>query len=434
MTLPYGIDGFASITDNTQELSEGVLLLKTAQNARYIEELDVTPPFITPPMLIRTWGLDTIKPVGVTGTNGKTTTTAAIYSLLTDLGEKTALQGTRGLIIGEERVEEKRMTTPSILQTLWNMKRAKEAGCGYFVMEVSSHAIHQNRIEGIDFALKVHTNVTRDHLDYHGSVEEYRRVKSAFFADEAMKLLNKDDIRHITYNPANAYSYGVDEPATFKVQAFSLVDGITASVVYAHKEEGVFRSYMVGLFNLYNLTAAVAAVKLLTQKPMQEICDLVENFGGVAGRMEVVSFDPFVVVDFAHTDDGIYQVLNAVKDRDIVVVFGAGGDRDRKKRPRMGAVAGRFAKKIYVTSDNPRSEDPQTIIDEILQGLRGKENVQAIIDRREAIARALDELEEGEILLILGKGDETYQEIGGVKHPFDDREVVRELLAQKEQA
>ena len=434
MTVPFGLNGYTALTDNTQECGEGVLFLKTAQNARYLDGEEGEGAVITPQELIEIWGLNDLRVVGVTGTNGKTTTTAAIYSLLLDLDEKAALQGTRGLIVGEERVEEKSMTTPSILQTLWNMKRAKEAGCGYFVMEVSSHAIHQNRIEGIAFALKVHTNVTRDHLDYHGSVEEYRRVKSVFFADEAMKLLNKDDIRHITYNPVNAYSYGVDEPATFKVQAFSLVEGITASVVYAHKEEGVFRSYMVGLFNLYNLTAAVASVKLLTQRPLQEICDKVENFGGVAGRMEVVSFDPFVVVDFAHTDDGIYQVLNAVKDRDIAVVFGAGGDRDREKRPRMGAVAGRFAKKIYVTSDNPRSEEPEAIIEEILAGLRGKENVQALVDRREAIARALDELEEGEILLILGKGDETYQEINGVKHPFDDREVVRELLAQKEEA
>jgi UDP-N-acetylmuramoyl-L-alanyl-D-glutamate--2,6-diaminopimelate ligase len=138
-----------------------------------------------------------------------------------------------------------------------------------------------------------------------------------------------------------------------------------------------------------------------------------------------------IIVDFAHTDDGMYRVLDSLKDKDLVVVFGAGGDRDRGKRPKMGAVAGRFAKKIYVTSDNPRSEDPEAIIGEILRGLKGKENVQAIIDRREAIERAIDELEEGEILLILGKGDEDYQEIAGVRHPFDDRVVVREILAAK---
>jgi UDP-N-acetylmuramoyl-L-alanyl-D-glutamate--2,6-diaminopimelate ligase len=273
----------------------------------------------------------------------------------------------------------------------------------------------------------VHTNVTSDHLDYHGTIEEYRRVKSLFFADDTMKLLNKDDIRHITYNPRNAYSYGVDEPATYKVQAFSLLHGITAGIKYL-QEEATFHSPMVGLFNLFNLMAAIGSVHLLTKRPIQEICDVVEYFAGVAGRMEVVSSDPLVIVDFAHTDDGIHAVLESMKDRDISVVFGAGGNRDKEKRPRMGAVAGRYANKIYVTSDNPRDEVPEQILEDILVGLAGKENVTACPDRRLAIKLALDALEPNEVLLILGKGDEDYQEIKGVKYPFDDREVVRELL------
>jgi UDP-N-acetylmuramoyl-L-alanyl-D-glutamate--2,6-diaminopimelate ligase len=311
------------------------------------------------------------------------------------------------------------------------MKQVLDLGCNYFIMEVSSHAIHQKRIEGITFALKVHTNVTSDHLDYHGTVEEYRRVKSLFFADETPKLLNKDDIKTITYNPVNAQSYGVDEPATFKVQAFSLLHGITAGIKHM-REEATFHSPMVGLFNLSNLMAAVGAVEMLTQKPIQEVCDVVQHFAGVAGRMEVVSRDPLVIVDFAHTDDGMYQVLDSIKDRDISVVFGAGGNRDKGKRPRMGAVAGKFAKKIYVTSDNPRDEVPEQILEDILVGLYGKDKVVATPDRRLAIKMALDELEGDEVLLILGKGDEEYQEIKGVKHPFDDREVVRELLGSKE--
>jgi len=310
------------------------------------------------------------------------------------------------------------------------MKQVLDLGCNYFIMEVSSHAIHQKRIEGITFALKVHTNVTSDHLDYHGSVEEYRRVKSLFFADETPKLLNKDDIRSITYNPVNAQSYGVDEPATFKVQAYSLLHGITAGIKHL-REEATFHSPMVGLFNLFNLMAAVGAVQILTQKPLQDICDVVANFAGVAGRMEVVSRDPLVIVDFAHTDDGMHQVLDSIKDRDISVVFGAGGNRDKGKRPRMGAVAGKFAKKIYVTSDNPRDEVPEQILEDILTGLYGKDHVVATPDRRLAIKMALDELEGDEVLLILGKGDEEYQEIKGVKHPFDDREVVRELLKER---
>lgn len=427
MKIPFEKEHYRSLTDDTQKTDSQTLFLKTSQNNRYYAMLEEKPPVITPEELIAFWNLDQLKVVGVTGTNGKTTVTAAIYSFLIDLGEKPALQGTRGLFVQERRIEEKSMTTPSVMETLYNMKRALDLGCNYFIMEVSSHAIDQNRIEGIKFALKVHTNVTSDHLDYHGSVEEYRRVKSLFFADESPKFLNKDDIKHITYNPIGAQSYGVDQPATFKVQAFSLLHGITAGVKHL-KEEATFHSPMVGLFNLFNLMAAIGSVVILTNKKLEEVCEVVENFAGVAGRMEVVSREPLVIVDFAHTDDGMYQVLNSIKDKDIAVVFGAGGNRDKSKRPRMGAVAGRFAKKIYVTSDNPRDEVPEMILEDILKGLEGKDHVVATPDRRLAIKMALDELKDGEILLILGKGDEDYQEIRGVKHHFDDREVVREFL------
>jgi UDP-N-acetylmuramoyl-L-alanyl-D-glutamate--2,6-diaminopimelate ligase len=197
------------------------------------------------------------------------------------------------------------------------------------------------------------------------------------------------------------------------------------------QEEATFHSPMVGLFNLFNLMAAIGSVSMLTGRPIQEICDVVEHFAGVAGRMEVVSRDPLVIVDFAHTDDGMYQVLDSIKDRDISVVFGAGGNRDKGKRPRMGAVAGRFAKKIYVTSDNPRDEMPEMILEDILVGLVGKDHVTATPDRRLAIKMALEGLEGDEVLLILGKGDEDYQEIKGVKYPFDDRAVARELLQEQ---
>jgi len=304
---------------------------------------------------------------------------------------------------------------------------AKDRGCNYFIMEVSSHAIDQNRIEGLDFALKVHTNVTSVHLDYHKTIEEYRAVKSRFFADESPKLLNKDDIKNITYNPRNAQSYGVDEPATFKVQAFSLKDGIVAGVKHL-REEATFSSPMVGLFNLFNLMAAISSVVILTGKKIQEVCEVVPNFAGVAGRMEVVSTNPLVIVDFAHTDDGMIQVLDSMKDRDVVVVFGAGGNRDRTKRPRMGAVASKFAKKVFVTSDNPRDEDPAQIIKDILSGIKDQSNTRAMVDRAFAIQEALKELKDDEVLMILGKGDEDYMEINGEKIHFDDREVVRLLL------
>ena len=430
MKIDYNLDGYKFITDDTTKISDDTEFLLTAQNRVYFEALEVKPTStITPKELISKWEIGEIKVVGVTGTNGKTTVTASIYSFLLDLGEKVALLGTRGFFANEERVEEKSMTTPSILDILRYLKIAKEKECSYFIMEVSSHAIEQNRIEGLDFALKIHTNVTSDHLDYHKTVEEYRRVKSLFFADESPKLLNKDDIKSITYNPKNAQSYGVDEPATFKVQAFALKYGITAGIKHMNKE-ATFHSPMVGLFNLFNLMAAIGATTILTGRDIQDVCDVVANFAGVAGRMEVVSKNPLVIVDFAHTDDGMLQVLDSMKDRDVSVVFGAGGNRDSSKRPRMGAIASKFAKKVYVTNDNPRDEEAEKIIKDILSGIKEQEHTRAMVDRAFAIQEALRELEEGEVLMILGKGDEDTMEIKGKKIHFDDREVVRALLAQ----
>ncbi len=429
MKIDYKVDRFNYLTDDTLVIDDETLFLLTAQNRKYFEALSPKTPYITPKELIEQWNLGELRVVGVTGTNGKTTVTAGIYSFLLDLGEKPALMGTRGFFVNDERVEEKSMTTPSILHILNAMKIAKDKDANYFIMEVSSHAIDQNRIEGLTFALKIHTNVTSDHLDYHKTVEEYRAVKSRFFADESPKLLNKDDIKNITYNPKNAQSYGVDEPATFKVQAFSLQHGITAGIKHL-STEATFHSPMVGLFNLFNLMAAIGASTILTGRNVMEICEVVSNFAGVAGRMEVVSRNPLVIVDFAHTDDGMLQVLDSMKDKDISVVFGAGGDRDKGKRPRMGAIASKFAKKVYVTSDNPRGEEPEDIINDILSGIKDQSHTRAMVDRAFAIQEALNELEENEVLMILGKGDETTMEIKGEKIHFDDREIVRALLAQ----
>ena len=415
------------ITEDTRKVEDGVYFLKTAQNSKYIDSLGADAKIITPKELMDIWGLDNIKLIGITGTNGKTTTAAIIYSILTDLGYITGLQGTRGFFLNDKRLEDKSLTTPSILQTLHNIKQTKDAGGEYFVMEVSSHAIDQNRIEALEFALKIFTNVTQDHLDYHKTVAEYRAVKSRFFLDESLKLINKDEIKKIMYNEINTYTYSLDEPSSFKIDAFSLIGGITAAINNMGKV-ATFKSNLVGLFNVYNLAAAVAGVKLVTNKSLEEICEAVEGFGGVSGRMEVISHNPTVIVDFAHTPDGMLKVLESIKDRDISVVFGAGGDRDRDKRPKMGLAAAKYAKKLYITSDNPRSEKPEAIIDEIAAQLDGKEGVVKIVDRKEAIKRAIDELNNDEVLLILGKGDESYIELNGEKIPFDDRAVAREIL------
>ena len=425
--MKFEIENGLFVTEDTREAGVDTYFLKTKLNSRYLDSLSSDVKVITPSELIDIWGLKDLKVVGITGTNGKTTTAAILYSILTDLGEITALQGTRGFFVNDKQMQEKSLTTPTTLQTLHNMKSAKDLGAKYFVMEVSSHAIVQDRAEGIDFALKVFTNVTQDHLDYHKTIEEYRAVKSRFFADNGLKLINKDESKKITFNPTKAYTYALDEGAAFKIDAYSLTDGIVGALNHLG-EIATFKSSLVGLFNVYNLTAAISSAKLLTQKPLEEICDVVENFGGVSGRMEVVSQKPLIIVDFAHTPDGMLKVLESIKDKDISVVFGAGGDRDHDKRPKMGLAAARFAKKIYITSDNPRSEQPEDIIEDISKVLKGKEGVVKIIDRKEAIKRAISELEDNEVLLILGKGDENYIEVNGKKIPYSDKETVLELI------
>ena len=416
---------FNYITDDSTKCNKTTAFVLTNQNRKYLDS--VTCKVITPSECLDILGIkNNIKIIGITGTNGKTTTAAAIYSILLDLGKKVAFQGTRGCFINEKRSEDKSLTTPPILQTIANIKEAIDEECEYFVMEVSSHAIEQKRIEGIEFALKVFTNVTQDHLDYHGSIDAYIAVKSKFFDDETPKLINKDDGK-IRFNRKNCMTYGADNPSTYKVAAYSLKDGVSA-VIQKFDKMYDFYSPLHGFFNLYNMLAAISAIDMLEVAPMEQICEAVESFGGVEGRMEVVSSDPLVIVDFAHTPDGINKVLDALKDRNIVVVFGAGGDRDANKRPQMGNIANRYAKKVIVTSDNPRNENPDKIIEDIVAGIKDRSSLHVEVDRREAIKYALHVRGENEIVVILGKGDETYQEVQGEKIPFDDREVVRALL------
>ncbi len=422
---------FQFITDNSAECNAQTAFLQTKQNVNFLQsakENDVCR-ILTVDELKKIYQIEDIKIIGITGTNGKTTTAAAIYSLLLDLDKKVAFQGTRGLYVNEERKEEKTLTTPPILKTLHNLHIAKENGCEFFIMEVSSHAIVQERIEGLNFALKVFTNVTQDHLDFHKTFENYMHVKSSFFADDGLKLINKD-AKKIKFNPKNCYTYALEVPASFNIFAYSMNNGLTAAIKHFDVQEP-FHTPMRGFFNLYNITAAIASVKLLTDFSLGEICEQCENFAGVSGRMEVVSERPLVIVDFAHTPDGMDKVLDSLQDKEISVVFGAGGDRDVTKRAQMGRVANRYAKKIYLTNDNPRSEEPLKILEEIDNGITDKNKVTILPDRRDAIEVAIDELEDGEALLILGKGDEEYQEIKSKKLPFDDRVVAKAYLKEK---
>ena len=451
-----------------------IAFVKTKLNERFAANLLATglknAPIIAPDELSN-YLLQTPKIIGITGTNGKTTSAFCIYTLLHALGFSAAVLGTRGLFINGVQSKKKGLTTPSLLEIYADLHAASLAKCDYFVMEVSSHAIAQERIAGLRFALKILTNITRDHLDYHGTLAEYERVKNAFFADEGAKLINKDS-PNARFNPVNAYTYGIEKAGNLALNAYAFKDCISGHFAWseprfaaknaqdcapktapknaqnapqspqngkkngvqnaqsspAPREDSLFSSPLIGRHNLYNILASVAAVKILEPHiALSDIAAALEGFGGVEGRLEIVHKNPLVVVDFAHTPDGMKNVLSSFLGRKIAVVFGAGGDRDRLKRPEMGRIAEQFASKIYLTSDNPRSEKPEAIIEEILGGIRDRGRVVVECDRKSAINLALRELERDWVLLILGKGDETSQIIGDLELPFDDRAVVREF-------
>lgn len=413
-------------TDNSKDANESNIFVVSKQNEIFKQNAvdNGCKKIIEAKDLKKHIDISSIKIVGITGTNGKTTTAAAIYSILLDLGYKVALQGTRGFFINDERVEEYTLTTPVQLGNFAHIQKAIENKCDFFVMEVSSHAIEQKRVEGLDFELKIHTNITRDHLDYHKTIEEYINIKNSFFDDETKKLINKDD-PIVKFNPSNAYSYGMENPSTYNVSAYSFKNGM--NVMFSKIEDMYsFSSTMMGLFNIYNLLAAVSSVDILTNKTLEEICEVVENFAGVSGRMEVISSEPLIIVDFAHTPDGMKEVYESFNDKDIITVFGAGGDRDQDKRPIMGQIASNFAKTIIVTSDNPRFEDPDLIIEDICKGIKNKNNLFVEINRREAIKKAIELGQDNpnSVILILGKGDEPYQIIYDKKFPLLDKEEV----------
>jgi len=422
---------FKYITENSQECDSETAFVLTLQNEKFLQNAkdNGANSIIDIKDVAKLFGIDKIKIVGITGTNGKTTTASAIYSFLLDLGHKSAMQGTRGFFMNDEMIEGKTLTTPSVLNTYRHIYQAVCAGCEFFIMEVSSHAIAQKRVEGLNFELKILTNITQDHLDYHKTIGEYIAIKNSFFQDDGKKLINKDEPK-ASFTIKNTFTYGIENSATYRLIAYSL-NNATSGIIQYFGEMIPFTASLHGFFNLYNLMAAIAATHILSGKKLEEVCDVVENFAGVSGRMEQVSETPNVIVDFAHTPDGIQQVLNALKEKELLVVFGAGGDRDKTKRPLMGRVAASLAKKLYITSDNPRNEDPQDIVNEILVGIEDKSMVNVELNRRKAIEMALSDQQEDEVVVILGKGDEAYQIIYDKEFPFDDREVVRELLKNR---
>ena len=414
-------------TDNTNDLEKDNIFVVSKQNEKF-KDIAIKGGFelLNSSELKNYLDMSSIKIIGITGTNGKTTIASTIYKILLKLGFKVALQGTRGFFINEFCVEDYSLTTPVQLGNFINIQKAIQNSCQFFIMEVSSHAISQNRIEGLAFDLKIHTNITRDHLDYHKTIEEYIRVKNLFLSDESKKLVNIDD-KVVKFNPTNAFTYSLESSSNFKVLKYELKDSMNVEFLYENKNYK-FSTNMMGIFNIYNLIASIVAVHITTKKSLDNICKVVENFESVSGRMEIISTNPLIIVDFAHTPDGMDEVLKSFPNKEIICVFGAGGNRDSLKRPLMGKVASKYSKHIVVTSDNPRFEEPKKIIEDILNGIADKSNVIVIQDRKEALKKAINLANDKSVVLILGKGDESAQIIGDKKFEFSDKDEIFKIL------
>lgn len=385
--------------------------------------------------------------IGVTGTNGKTTTTHLIEEILSQSGRRVGLIGTVGNKIGGRMLPAER-TTPESLDLQALLAQMLEEGAGYVVMEASSHALELHRVEGCEYDVGVFTNLTQDHLDFHGTMESYLMAKAKLFTGlskgqksrRKYAVINTDDpygerIKGFTSVPA--ITYGVKHPADVKARDVT-ISSSGASFTVVHRN-GTFplRLRMTGMFSVYNVLAA-CAVGLEEGIAPETIRRVLEPITGVAGRFELVDCGQefSVVVDYAHTPDGLENVLKTAREvtrQRVITVFGCGGDRDRTKRPVMGEIAARYSEVSIVTSDNPRSEDPLAIISEILPGVQRykPEAYRVIPDRRRAIETAIDMAKPGDMVVIAGKGHETYQIIGAQVLHFDDREVAREALREK---
>jgi len=380
--------------------------------------------------------------VGITGTNGKTTTSYLVSAIFEAAGVRCGLLGTVMYRIGDREFPAER-TTPEAPELQGFMHDMVAAGCGACAMEVSSHALALRRADGIHFAAGVFTNLTRDHLDFHANMEEYFAAKRRLFEllpAEAPAAVNLDDPRAagIAEVVGRPVTYAVNRPADVTPGPLSLsLEGLAFDVRTPRGELHV-ASPLVGRPNVYNILAAVSVTAAL-DLPLDAVERGIAGLPGVPGRFERVSSaadDITVIVDYAHTDDALRNLLEMARplaSRRLITVFGAGGDRDRTKRPLMGMVAARLSDVVVITSDNPRSEDPQRILDEINLGAqqetrqRGVE-VLTIVDRREAILHAVSQASAGDLVLVAGKGHEQYQEIAGRLLPFDDVAVAREAL------
>lgn len=381
-----------------------------------------------------------MKVIGVTGTNGKTTVATLLFRLFESLGYPCGLISTvQNHIL--DTIETATHTTPDAIALQHLLARMKEAGCAYVFMEVSSHAVHQRRIAGIRFTGGIFTNITHDHLDYHHTFDEYIRVKKAFFdglPEGAFALTNADDKRGavmLQNTVAEKANYSLRSPATIKGKV--LENNLTGLVLDINGLEVHCR--LIGTFNAYNLLAVYGAATLLGEDKMEVLASL-SNLQGAPGRFETyrsLKDQLLGIVDYAHTPDALINVLATIRQlrtdgQQVISVVGCGGDRDTSKRPIMAQVACEHSDKAVLTADNPRSEDPEAILDEMEAGLNPTQRRRAlrIADRKEAIRTACMLAKPGDIILVAGKGHEDYQEIKGIKYPFDDRKILTELFEE----
>ena len=378
-----------------------------------------------------------LKLVGVTGTNGKTTIATLLYNMFRKFGYKVGLLSTVCNYIDDVEVPADH-TTPDPIELNELLAKMVEAGCEYAFMECSSHAIHQKRIGGLKFAGGLFTNLTRDHLDYHKTFENYRNAKKAFFdglPKDAFAITNADDkngMIMVQNTKATVKTYSIRSMADFRARILEChFEGMYLEI--DGREVGV---QFIGKFNVSNLLAVYGAAIMLGKKP-EDILLVLSTLHSVSGRLEPIhSPEGFTaIVYYAHTPDALANVLNAIHEvldgkGHVITVCGAGGNRDKGKRPLMAQEAVRQSDKVIITSDNPRFEDPQEIINEMLAGLNEQQmrKVISIVDRKEAIRTACMMAQKGDVVLVAGKGHENYQEIKGVKHHFDDKEVLHEIF------
>jgi len=380
-----------------------------------------------------------LKLTGITGTKGKTTTAFYVKNIFETAGMKSGLIGTIANFIGNSEVKTM-LTTPQSHTINELLRRMVNEGCAACAMEVSSHALALNRTDYLSFASAIFTNITSDHMDYHKTFEHYFNSKKILFTKlcpGANAIYNADDpnaVKLVADTKANKFSYGTEEGADFRISNIEYsLDGTTWEIYYNSRNFCLSTS-LIGRFNAYNATAAFVNAVVLGINP-ETAAEGIKNSPQVPGRFEVISHnDKKVIIDYSHTADSLNQALNAVHhivkgERPVITVFGCGGDRDKTKRPVMGDIAVTNSTFAYVTSDNPRTENPDAIIDDVVKGIRSK-NYKRIANREEAIRAAIVESAPNAIILVAGKGHENYQEINGVRSHFSDREMAEKYLKE----